>query len=213
MSKEYHASDKSPVKKSAFAPIRPSAGAIERVKTAAAAEVKAKPELPAAKVRLPIAGKSKEVVLPAHVQIWDEVVSRPDRSVFGWSYITNRSASIAAIGIAINIEHWLVKRALLTQDAPHIAYLLGMSLGEALTYRSRSTPWIPALLEQLREAMFKDQDEGLRVLVGVQFLGGQLAQTAAFKKASADLLAPGGAEPGKKHLIGTVSLGKEGGES
>jgi hypothetical protein len=188
--------------KSAFSPIRPSASAIERVK-AAAIEAKAKQELPVPKKEAPVA---KQVFLPTQVQLWGEVVSRDDRSVFGWSYITNRSASIAAIGIAINIEHWLVKRALLTQDTALIAYMLGMCLGECLTYRARGTPWLPTLLEKLREVLFRGRGHDLKKLNGVQFLGGELAQTAAFKKASADLLAPGGSDPGKKHLVATISL-------
>jgi hypothetical protein len=213
MDQQSHISEKSATK-SAFAPIRPSASAIERAK-AAATEAKAKQELPAPISRTSHTppGKSKEIFLPGSVQIGVEVVTRPDRNVFVWAFVTGpRQASIGRIGVAINLDHWLVKKGLLTQDTALIAYMIGMCLGECLTYRARKTPWLPTLLEQLRELLFKDQDEGLKNLVGVQFLGGQLAQTAAFKKASADLLAPGGAEPGKKHLVATIRLGKEGGQ-
>jgi hypothetical protein len=207
MSKESHISERSPVKKSAFSPIRPSASAIERAK-AAAIEAKAKQELPAPQKAAPA---PQQVFLPTQVQTWAEVVDRPDRSVFGWPFFAGpRRASIAVIGIAINIDHWLVKRALVTQDAPLIAYVLGMCLGELLTYRARHTPWLPVLLEKLREALFKGRGDDLRKLNGVQFLGGELAQTPAFKNASADLLAPGGSDPGKKHLVATISLGKGG---
>jgi hypothetical protein len=202
MSKESHIPEKAPIKKSVFAPIRSSAAAIERVK-AAATEAKAKQEAIAPKKEAPVA---KQVFTPTQVQIWDEVVSRPDRSVFSWSYIANRSASVVAIVAVVNVDHWLVKRAFLTQDEGLIALVLGMALGECLTYRAGATPWLRALLKELRELLFKGQDENLKALVGVQFLGGQLAGTAAFKKASIDLLAPGGAEPGKKHLVATISL-------
>jgi hypothetical protein len=215
MKEESHTSEKSPVKKSAFPPIRPSVSAIERAKVAATEAKAKKQELPAPVSRstLPNDRKCKEMPLPGRVQIGVEVVSRQDRSVFGWAFIAGRrSATTGVIGVAINLDHWLVKRALLTQDAPLVAYMLGMCLGECLTYRSRNTPWLPALLEQLREALFKGQDEGLKGLAGVQFLGGQLAQTAAFKNVSADLLAPGGSEPGKKHLVATIGLGKKGGQ-
>jgi hypothetical protein len=212
MSKESHVSEKSPVKKSAFSPIRPSASAIEHAK-AAATEAKAKQELRAPISRtshtLPSGGKSKEIFLPGSIQLQVETVARPDRSVFGWAFITGpRQASIGRIGIAINLDHWLVKRALLMQDAPLVAYMIGMCLGEHLTYRARHTPWLPALLEKLRDVLFRGQDEGLKQLNGVQFLGGQLAQTAAFKRVSANLLAAGGSDPGKKHLVATISLGE-----
>jgi hypothetical protein len=109
---------------------------------------------------------------PNLVQTWVEVVDRPDRSVFGWLFIAEpRRASIAVIGIAINVDHWLVERALVTQDAPLITYMLGMCLGELLTYRARHTPWLPVLLEKLREALFKGRGDDLRKLIGVQFLG------------------------------------------
>jgi hypothetical protein len=194
-------------KKSVFSPIRPSASAIERVKKAAA-EAKARQEPPAPmRSTLPIDGKSKEIPLPDGVQIGVEAVARPDRSVFGWAFITGpRQASIGRIGIAINLDHWLVKKALLMHDAPLIAFMLGMCLGECLTYRARGTPWLPALLEKLRDVLFRGQDEALKQLNGVQFLGGQLGEAAAFKKVSADLLAPGGSDPGKKHLVATINL-------
>ena len=64
-----------------------------------------------------------------------------------------------------------------------------MTLAEFLTYRAKTTPWLPALREKLRTVLFEDCDD-LKQLSGVQFLGDALATAAQFKAVAADLLAP-----------------------
>ena len=89
-----------------------------------------------------------------------------------------------------------------------MAIQLGMALGECLTYRVRLNPWIPAFLDKLRKVLFVGQSE-LKMLNGVQFLGGAFADTLAFKNAAAEIVKEGGSETGRKLLVYTFELETE----
>jgi len=195
-----------PIKKSAFAPFKPSPSAIQAAREAAKA--KAKQQASPSKKEAPPkeqAQKKESEPLPSKVEIWLEPVSRDDRTVCGWGYLAVRSGTVRAIVIIVNLAYPLVARVLAARDARMIAWLVGLSLAEVLLYRRRpGDVWLSKTLEQLRLSVFPDNPD-LRSLTSIQFIADALAESAPFKRMAAKLVSADKL-PTEKHWIATVIL-------
>jgi hypothetical protein len=203
-----------PIKKSAFAPLKPSPAVIQAARETAEAKAKQKEKEALAGLFPAISEsngapidpvqKKEAPPMPSKVEIWCEPISRTDRTVSGWAYCAVRTSTVRAIVVTINLEYPLVARALSASDERLIAWMLGLSLSERLMYRRPGDMWLEKTLAQLRLSLFPDQPE-LRDVVGLQFFGDALAASAPFKRIAAELAA-GQLEAGKKHWIAGVSL-------
>lgn len=139
--------------------------------------------------------------LPTSVELWVEVVSRPDRPVFSWSFVGERGPDRKGVCMVLNDRHWIVEKAILETDSRAIALLLALALSETLITRQKRLPWVRATFKKLRELLLPEEQ---RHLAGsFQFLGGALASSEPFIQLGRELVAPGG---GKKRLIQTVEL-------
>jgi hypothetical protein len=140
--------------------------------------------------------------LPSSVELWIEVVSRPDREVFGWTLMATRAPKTKAVLISLNRHHALVHQCFELGDSPTLALLAGICVAELLLTRQKREAWLAATLAKLRETLLPEHK---RHIQGVQFLAQTLAGSDLFIRIGAELIAPGGAEAGKRQ-VGIVNI-------
>jgi hypothetical protein len=150
----------------------------------------------------PESATAKPKPLPATVEVWLELVSRPDRQTHAWAGLA-RSGDRRGIVIALNAAHRLVAKALQGRDDETLAFLVALPLAETLIRRRRE-PFVAAALERICAILLPEEK---REISGWLFLSELLAAGPHLKAAAAEL--PGGvlAEP---HLIFDVRLDASG---
>jgi len=109
--------------------------------------------------------------MPRAVEIWLEMVDRPDRCVFGWAYLGARPGQRQGVGIALNEHHYLVEQSLLAGDSRTLALLVALSLSELLL--RRHVAWIAATHAKVRAVLLTPDQQ--KVASSIQFLAEAIA--------------------------------------
>jgi hypothetical protein len=196
-----------PVKKSALAWIRanlpslpPSPFALQAEPAAvdpAPPEENVSPRSPPAE-----SAAAKPEPLPATVEVWLELISRPDRQTHAWAGLA-RSGDRRGIVIALNAAHRLVAKARQGRDEEALAFLVALPLAETLIRRRRE-PFVGAALARLCAMLLPEEK---RKVFGWLFLSELLAAGPQLKAAVAELAGEALAEP---RLIFDVRLDPSG---
>jgi hypothetical protein len=142
---------------------------------------------------------AKPKALPAAVEIWLELVARPDGQVPAWATLA-QSGDRRGIVVTLNAGHRLVAKALRERDGEALAFLAALPLAETLIRRRRE-PFVAAALERIRHILVPEEK---RQISGWLFLSEVLAASPQLSAAAAKLAGGILMEP---YLVFNVRLG------
>jgi hypothetical protein len=128
--------------------------------------------------------------LPATVEVWLELVSRPDQPTHAWAALA-RSGDRRGIIIALNAAHRLVAKARQRRDEETLAFLVALPLAETLIRRRRE-PFVAATLERISATSLPEEK---RKISDWLFLSELLVAGPQLKAAAAELAGGVLAEP------------------
>ena len=194
--------------KSGIAPIRPKPVASPPApsKAPAPAPPSAKPpKVPPASNRTasPAPPAKAPEPLPSSVELALELTHRTDRQVPGWAFLIDRNSPRKAIVVVLNRSHFLVEKALQTQDPKMLAWLIALPLAETLITRPRIA-FVRATQAALRERLLP---EAKRHIPGSLFLGQTLSESAPLRALAEKLIASAeAAQPNQRHQVAQVLL-------
>ena len=143
--------------------------------------------------RPPGSGAARPEPLPAAVEVWLELASRPERQAPGWAGLA-RNADRQGIMVTLNAAHRMVAKALQERDGETLAFLVALPLAETLLRRRRE-PFVAATLDRIRATLLS---KGKREVSGWLSLSELLAGLPPLKAAAAGLA---GEVPARPRLI------------